>query len=125
MATSTPIPLRIEGIQPILNVRDMQTSRAFYIDILGFREEPWGDDTFTSIRRDNGCIYLCRGSQGTPGTWIWVGFYGDMQELYTRLRDQGVTIRMPPTNYPWALEMHVEDPDGHVLRLGTDPVNTE
>ncbi len=77
------------------------------------------------MRRDNGCIYLCRGGQGNPGTWIWVGFYGDMHELYTRLRDSGVTIRMPPTNYPWALEMHVEDPDGHILRLGTDPINTE
>jgi hypothetical protein len=28
---------------------------------------------------------------------------------------------MPPTNFPWALEMHVEDPDGNVLRLGSEP----
>ena len=28
---------------------------------------------------------------------------------------------MEPTNFSYALEMHIEDPDGHVLRLGTDP----
>jgi hypothetical protein len=27
----------------------------------------------------------------------------------------------PPVRRPWALEMWVEDPDGHVLRLGSDP----
>jgi len=32
-----------------------------------------------------------------------------------------VKIRQAPTNYSWAMEMHVEDPDGHVLRFGTDP----
>lgn len=34
----------------------------------------------------------------------------------------GVPVRMPPTNYPWALEMHLEDPDGNVLRLGSEPI---
>lgn len=27
----------------------------------------------------------------------------------------------PPTNYPWALGMQVEDLDGNVLRLGSGP----
>ena len=27
---------------------------------------------------------------------------------------------MAPTNFSWALEMHVEDPDGNVLRLGSE-----
>ncbi len=34
---------------------------------------------------------------------------------------RGVGIRLPPTNYSWALEMQVEDPDGNVLRLGSEP----
>lgn len=34
---------------------------------------------------------------------------------------RGATIRQPPTNYPWgSREVHVFDPDGHVLRLGAD-----
>jgi hypothetical protein len=27
----------------------------------------------------------------------------------------------PPTHHPWAMEMQVEDPDGNVLRFGSDP----
>jgi len=41
--------------------------------------------------------------------------------LYNELKANGVTIRQPPVNYSWALEMHIEDPDGHVIRFGTDP----
>jgi len=113
--------IRVEGIQPILSVTDMKISRVFYIDILGFKEVDWGTDNFTSISRDHSAIYLCKGGQGNPGTWIWVGFDGDIFKLYDQLKARGVTIRQPPLNFSWALEMHVEDPDGHVLRFGTDP----
>jgi catechol 2,3-dioxygenase-like lactoylglutathione lyase family enzyme len=115
--------IRIENIQPILFVKNMQVSRDFYINILGFEEADWGDDNFTSISRDDCGIYLCRGEQGNPGTWIWVGFDGDIYSLYNELKEKGVTIRQAPVNHPWALEMHIEDPDGHVLRFGTDPVS--
>ena len=81
--TNVPIlPIRIEGIQPILRVNDMALSRSFYIKTLGFYEEEWGTDEFTSVRRDGGAIYLCKGAQGNPGTWLWIGFDGDIQELY-------------------------------------------
>jgi catechol 2,3-dioxygenase-like lactoylglutathione lyase family enzyme len=117
--------LRIESINPILNVKDMSVSRAFYVDILGFRNAEWGDDNFTCINRDNACIYLCRGGQGQPGTWLWVGFDGNIFELYDELKSKGVSIRQPPVKYSWALEMQVEDPDGNVLRFGTDPNSDE
>jgi len=45
----------------------------------------------------------------------------DAEKLHEELKTLDVSIRMPPTNYSWALEMHVEDPDGNVLRLGSDP----
>jgi len=115
------LPLRMENITPILCVKDMAISRAFYIGILGFKEAEWGDDNFTAINRDNTGIYLCRNGQGQPGTWIWMRFDGDMHLLHESLKEKGVKIRMEPTNFSYALEMHIEDPDGHVLRLGTDP----
>ena len=113
--------IHIEGIQIILSVRDMNASRAFYKGILGFDEVDWGTDVFTSVNRENAGIYLCQGSQGNPGTWFWVGFDGDIFKLHDDLKAKGVKIRKAPTNYSWALEMQVEDPDGHVLRFGTDP----
>ena len=115
------LSIKLEGIQAILPVKDMTVSRYFYIDILGFKEEDWGNNNFTSISRDNSAIYLCKGGQGNPGTWIWVGFDGDIFSLYNELKAKGVTIRQQPINYSWALEMQIEDPDGNVLRFGTEP----
>ncbi len=42
--------------------------------------------------------------------------------LEAELRARGGKIRHPATNYSWALEMQVEDPDGNVLRFGSDPI---
>lgn len=116
---------RIENIAPILYVQDMSRSLAFYIDILGFKNADWGNDDFTAINRDNSGIYLCRGAQGSPGTWIWIGFDGDIFSLHEKLKSLNVTIKLPPTNFSYAYEMQIIDPDGHVLRLGTDPNEKE
>jgi predicted enzyme related to lactoylglutathione lyase len=109
-----------EGSQPILRVEDMNVSLRFYVDLLGFKNAPWGSDDFTSVNRDRSGIYLCKGGQGAGKAWIWIGVE-DVEKLQDEFKAHGVTIRMPPTNYPWALEMHVEDPDGNVIRFGSDP----
>ena len=92
----------------------------FYVDALGFENVNWGTDDFTSVSRDRAAIYLCRGDQGRGGAWVWIGVE-DAEKLHAELKARCVTIRMPPTNYPWALEMQIEDPDGNVLRLGSEP----
>jgi catechol 2,3-dioxygenase-like lactoylglutathione lyase family enzyme len=120
MSVATPVVIRLEGIQPILRVEDMQASLRFYVDVLGFNNAPWGTDDFTSINHPGGSIYLCRGDQGRGGAWLWMGV-DDVEKLHGQLQSRGVRIRLGPTNYPWALEMHVEDPDGNVLRFGSDP----
>jgi predicted enzyme related to lactoylglutathione lyase len=113
-------PVHFEGSQPILRVEDMQISLDFYLNKLGFRNVHWGTDEFTSVSRDRAAIYLCRQGQGRGGAWVWIGV-GDAEKLHEDLKARGVAIRMPPTNFPWALEIHVEDPDGNVLRFGSDP----
>lgn len=115
----TAIALRVECIDPVLRVEDMERSLAFYVGVLGFDAAPWGDANFTFVGRDGRGLYLCRGGQGQPGTWVWVGV-DDVRALHRALVERGLKIRMEPTNLPWALEMHVEDPDGHVLRFGSD-----
>src|SRR5687767_6918057 len=120
MSRATPIHTRFEIIQPILRVEDMQASLRFYVGVLGFSNASWGTDDFTSINRADGAIYLCRGEQGRGGAWVWIGV-DDVEQLHQELKERGVPIRLEPTNYPWALEMHVEDPDGNVLRFGSDP----
>lgn len=125
MANTIPPDFRIQNVAPVLYVKDMALTLSFYVDILGFKNADWGDDNFTSINRDNTGLYLCRGGQGLPGTWVWIGFDGDIFSLHENLKEKGVIIKLPPTNFSWAYEMQIEDPNGHVLRFGTDPGNSE
>ena len=109
----------IENVTPILCVKDMKTSIEYYEKVLGFKKAEWGD-TFTSVGRDGLGFYLSEGSQGQLGTWVWVGVH-DVDALFEEFKEKGAKIVLPPTNYPHALEMRVEDPDGHVLRFGSGP----
>jgi predicted enzyme related to lactoylglutathione lyase len=112
--------VRFENSQPILRVEDMPAALRFYLDLLGFENAKWGGDDFTCISRDQAVIYLCRRDQGRGGAWVWVGVE-DVEKLHAEFKARGVTIRLPPTNFPWALEMQVQDPDGNVLRFGSEP----
>jgi len=98
----------------------MAEALRFYVDVLGFENASWGTDDFTSISRDRQGIYLCRGGQGQGRAWVWIGVE-DVEPLYEDYKVRGVKILLPPTNYPWALEMQIEDPDGNVLRMGSEP----
>jgi len=111
---------KFEGAEPILSVKDMAVSLRYYVDLLGFQSAEWGTDSFTAVNRDSAGIYLCQGGQGQPGTWAWIGVE-DVGTLYEEYRASGAKFRQTPRNYPWAYEMRVEDPDGHVLRFGSEP----
>ena len=91
---------QFEHANPILNVADLARSVAYYVDVLGFTNADWGGEDFTCVSRDGASIYLSQGDQGHPAR-----------------------ILQPPENFPWACEMKVGDPDGHVLRFGSDPKN--
>jgi catechol 2,3-dioxygenase-like lactoylglutathione lyase family enzyme len=124
MADTTGQPVRFEGSQPILRVDDMNASVHFYVDLLGFRNASWGTEEFTSVNRDQAGIYLCRGGQGRGAAWVWIGVE-DAEKLHEEFKARGIAIRLPPTNYSWALEFQVEDPDGNVLRFGSEPLAPE
>jgi len=111
----------VECIIPILRVESVAASIRFYVDVLGFKVD-WGgehESTFASVSRDHRAIMLCEGDQGQPGTWIWIGVE-DIEPLFAEYKTKGAKFREQPTNYPWAYEMKIEDPDGHVLRFGSD-----
>ena len=119
--TTVPERTKFEHAEPILRVSNMAASVRYYTEALGFVNAEWGSDDFTCVSRDGAGVYLCRGSQGHAETWAWVGVE-DAGLLYTEYVSSGAHVRHPPRNYPWALEIHVEDPDGHVLRFGSEPL---
>ena len=112
----------LECIIPILRVENLVASIDHYVKVLGFRKDwDWGDPPdFGSVSRDGCTIMLCEGGQGNQGTWLWIGV-ADVGKVYEEYKASGAAIRMAPTNFPWACEMKVEDLDGHVLRIGSDP----
>jgi len=120
MGDASQSGIHFENSQPILRVENMESSLRFYVGLLGFKNAPWGGAEFTSVNRDQAGIYLCQGGQGQGKAWIWIGVE-DVDKLHEEYKSRGVAIRLPPTNYSWALEMQVEDPDGNVIRFGSEP----
>ena len=109
-------------VVPILNVKDVPASLAYYVDVLGFGE-PWGwgePATFGGVRTAGGHeIQFCEDGQGHPGTWlsVWVD---DVDALHALYRARDVDVRQQPTTFPWGVrEMNVADPDGHRIRFST------
>jgi catechol 2,3-dioxygenase-like lactoylglutathione lyase family enzyme len=116
--------MSFEGVVPILRVADLTASIDYYTNILGFELQWQEPGVFASIIRDEVKVFLAQGDQGNPGSWIWIGV-DDAEQLCKDYRAKGAKIRHPPTNYTWAYEMQVEDPDGNVLRMGSEPKENE
>jgi catechol 2,3-dioxygenase-like lactoylglutathione lyase family enzyme len=106
---------------PILNVRALKASQAYFRDVLGFKVE-WehgSPPTFGSVSRGNARLFMCEGCQSSPGVWV-MAFVHDVDRLHRELVARKAIIRMPPTDMPWELrEMHVADPDGNVIRFAS------
>lgn len=108
-----------EVVTPILRVQHLSASIDYYVKVLGFTVD-WTDGGMASVSRDRCSIMLCEGDQGNSGTWVWIGVE-DAGALFTEYRASGAAIRLDPTDYAWAYEMQVTDPDSHVLRFGSEP----
>jgi uncharacterized glyoxalase superfamily protein PhnB len=111
-----------ECVVPILNVKNFATSLDYYVNQLGFRKKwDWGDPpTFGCVTRGKVNLFLCQGAQGQPGVWMSI-FLDDVDALHEEYTKSGAIIRMPPANMPWGTrEMNIQDPDGHIFRMGSD-----
>ena len=112
--------MAVHNLVPILYASDFARSMSYFTDKLGFKKLwDWGDPPgFGAVARDKIEIFLCLNGQGQPGTWMSV-FVDDVDELHTELVARGAVIPRAPRDEPWGMrEMHVECPDGHILRFG-------
>lgn len=110
----------VECTIPILPVRSLSASIAFFTQKVGFRLD-WGDATSTvcSVSRDGKPIMLRESAGDFAPAWVWIGLEDD--SLFRELEERGVEVLQPPKNYSWAYEMKLKDIDGNVLWLGTEP----
>jgi catechol 2,3-dioxygenase-like lactoylglutathione lyase family enzyme len=111
--------IRLECVVPILRVDSLPASLDYYVKVLGFKVDWHEPGIMASVSRNRCGMMLCEGDQGHPGTWVWIGAE-DVEILFEEYKLKGAKVRHPPTNYAWAYEMQIEDPDGHVLRFGSD-----
>ena len=111
-------PIAFEGVTPILRVRTLSASIDYYVQKLGFKVD-WQGPIFAAVSRGGCHIFLSQGDQGHAGSWVWIGVE-DADALFQEYQSSGAKVRHNPTNYEWAYEMQVEDPDGNVLRMGSD-----
>lgn len=105
---------------PVFRVQNVEASIPYYRDALGF-ELRWGwGDGFACVARQQCSLFLTNDNQSQPRMWIWIGVE-DVRALHAKYVKSGAKIRNPPNNFEWALEMQIEDLDGNVLRIGSDP----
>ena len=109
----------VECTVPILPVRNLSKSMAFFTETLGFRLD-WGDasSTVCSVSRDGKPIMLRESAGDFAPAWVWIGLEDD--SLFSEFKERGVEVLQPPKNYSWAYEMKFRDIDGNVLWLGTE-----
>ena len=114
------------SVIPILNVKSVVESIAYYTTVLGFtRNWDWPDDderkTFGSI--SNGAVTVFFAENDQPDTEPFSVYYGvdDVDRLHELYKAAGAEVTQAPTDQPWQMrEMLVADPDGHVLRIGSE-----
>ncbi|MBX7151929.1 VOC family protein [bacterium] len=111
--------INFHNASPILPVNNLEISIQYYSEKLGFMLDWKEPEIMASVSRGPCNLMLCEGDQGHSGTWVWIGV-GDVEALHEEFKKSGTIIRNPPTNYYWAFEMQVQDPDGNVLRFGSD-----
>ncbi|MGA8503492.1 MAG: VOC family protein [Candidatus Sulfotelmatobacter sp.] len=104
---------------PVLRVKDVDASIAYYLNALGFELRWRANEGFACVARDKCTIFLTNDNQSQARMWIWIGVQ-DVRALHAQYVASGAKIRNPPENFEWALEMQVEDLDGNVLRIGSD-----
>jgi catechol 2,3-dioxygenase-like lactoylglutathione lyase family enzyme len=124
VAVPATVGIAFGGVTPVLRVRDVKASEEYYVQRLGFKVDFRSPGYFVSVSRGRCNLFLCEGDQGHSGGWVWIDGV-DVEKVYAEFVASGAKIRHKPTNYPWALEMQVEDPDGNVLRIGSDPRKNE
>ena len=107
-------------LTPILYVRDFVEAMNYYTEKLLFdRLWEWGDPPgFGAVRLGKVEIFFCLGGQGHPGTWLSI-FVDDVDDYFERITQLGADVIYGPTDEPWGLrEIHVRDPNQHVIRFG-------
>jgi uncharacterized glyoxalase superfamily protein PhnB len=122
---------KIRDATPVLLVKDVVKTAAYYTEKLGFQVDRfWGEPpTFTIARRDNVSIMLnqvgagdtFRPNSAYDGRFSIYIDTSDADALHAEFQSNGADIVCPPEDQPYMMrEFQVRDLDGHLLGCGHD-----
>lgn len=106
-------------LTPILCVRNFREATRYYTRKLFFDLLwDWGKPpSFGCVRLGNVEIFFCLKAQGQPGTWMSI-FMDDVDDYFERISKAGAEVIYGPRDEPWGCrEIHVRDPNQHVIRF--------
>ena len=122
MATDRPATLR--NAAPVLCVREIGTSLAYFQDRLGFRLAGSAGDlpSWASLQRDQVEIMLVCGDYPAPAAdWAVYLYVDDADALFAELAGRGADVLASPVDKPYGCrEFEVRLPDGRLLAFGSD-----
>jgi predicted enzyme related to lactoylglutathione lyase len=117
MPTSDPAQF-FQGA-PVLHVRDVKVSAAFYRDVLGFTWD-FGDDAYAVVWRDNSAIHFVRDEESPRGIHLfqWVR---DVDAYYREILGRGARVASEPADQPYGIrELRVQDLNGVGIVFGQE-----
>ena len=116
-----------EAAVPLLRVKDVARSAAWYRETLGFAVDPFPETppyAFAILRRGKAEIMLSCSEAGRPAGWkgwdVYVRLQSGLRELHARLELTGVVTRGLQRMFYGMAEFDARDPDGYVLCFGQD-----
>lgn len=111
----------------VLAVRDLALSARYYMDVLGFVEDPIHAPGWRFLTRD--CFRVMLGEcvderpAGELGNHSWFAYWNveGVDALHEEFAGKGAVILSKPTDKPWGLrEFVLTTPDGHRIVCGEE-----
>ncbi len=109
----------------VLAVRNLEISTRYYIDVLGFQEDPIKAAGWSFLARDKFRVMLGECADDKPaselGNHSWFAYWNveGIDALYEEVASKGAMILFKPIDKPWGLrEFGLTTPDGHRIVCG-------
>ena len=116
---------KIVNSRCVLAVRNLEISSRYYIDILGFSQDPIDAAGWSFLTRDAFRVMLgeCPDEQpaGELANHSYFAYWNvvGVDDLYREFEAKGALLTSRPTNKPWGLrEFGLSTPDGHRIVCG-------
>ena len=104
---------------PVLHVANVETTAAFYRDVLGFTWD-FGDETYAVVWRDNSAIHFVK-DDGKPAGVHLFQWVKDVDAYFKEIVGRGADVALQPTNQPYGIrELGVVDINGVRVVFGQD-----